>query len=115
LYSKSDETKNLVQDDSLYVSRRYFASQTEKIISKVKKEFREKHGIDEDGTLIFLAPGNDENEAEFCFDSLKRGVQEFLLKYSSPTSLSPIAAPLEKFTTVISLKEGSEAERFVRG
>ena len=36
------------------------------------------------------------------------------MKYSSPTSLSPVAKPLEKFHTFISLEEGSAAESYVR-
>ena len=37
-----------------------------------------------------------------------------MLKYSSPTSLSPYAAPVEKFHTIISLHKGSEADIYVQ-
>lgn len=37
-----------------------------------------------------------------------------MLKYSAPTSLSPVAKPKEKFHTIISLEEGSNAEEHVR-
>jgi hypothetical protein len=48
-------------------------------------------------------------------EALRKGVKEFLLKYSYPTSLSPKALPLdENFVTVISLHEGSEGEAWVR-
>jgi hypothetical protein len=47
-------------------------------------------------------------------DSVRRGVKEFLLKYSSPTSLSPKAPSLDHFTTVLSIHKGSEAETFIK-
>lgn len=48
-------------------------------------------------------------------ESFRKGVKEFLLKYSSPTSLSPKALPLEgNFVTILSLHEGSEGESWVR-
>lgn len=47
-------------------------------------------------------------------DSVRKGIKEFLLKYSSPTSLSPKAPPLEHYTTVISIHKGSEGEVFIR-
>ena len=49
-------------------------------------------------------------EVEFSFEPTRKGIEEFLLKYSSPTSLSPIAKPMEKFHTIISVDSGSEAE-----
>lgn len=66
--------------------------------------------MEKDTTVIFYAPGNTRQEVEFTFEPARRGVEEFLLKYSSPTSLSPIAKPMNKFHTIISLEEGSEAE-----
>ena len=47
-------------------------------------------------------------------ENLRKGVKEFLLKYSAPTSLSPKALPLEKFVTIISVHEGSEGEAWVK-
>ena len=64
--------------------------------------------------MIFFAPGNEKNEATFCFESVRKGVEEFLYKYSSPSSLSPIAKPLDKFHTIISLEEGSASESYVK-
>jgi len=55
-----------------------------------------------------LAPGNEKSEVEFTMENLRKGVKEFLLKYSAPTSLSPKALPIENFCTIISLQEGSE-------
>ena len=64
--------------------------------------------------MIFFAPGNEHSEAEFSTENARRGIKEFLLKYSAPTSLSAKARPLDNFVTVISLHSGSEGEKFVR-
>lgn len=64
--------------------------------------------------MIFFAPGNEYSEAEFSTENARRGIKEFLLKYSAPTSLSSKARPLDNFVTVISLHSGSEGEKFVR-
>jgi hypothetical protein len=62
-----------------------------------------------------LAPGNEKSEVEFSIENLRKGVKEFLLKYSSPTSLSPKALPLEgNFVTILSLHKGSEGEEYAK-
>jgi hypothetical protein len=96
------------------VSKKYFAPDLEKGITVIRDEWRAKHQINDDQTVIFFAPGNEVNEAEFCVENARRGVKEFLLKYSAPTSLAPKAHPLENFVTVISLHSGSEGERYTR-
>lgn len=63
---------------------------------------------------MFYAPGNERNEAEFTAENVRKGIKEFLLKYSSPTSLSPKALPLSNFVTVISLHSSSEGEKFIK-
>ncbi len=80
----------------------------------MRDEWRAKHQIENDATVIFVAPGNERAEAEFCIENIRKGVREFLLKYSAPTSLSAKARPLDNFTTVISLHSGSEGEAYVR-
>jgi hypothetical protein len=47
-------------------------------------------------------------------DNLRKGVNEFLLKYSEPTSKYSNALPMDKFVTVLSVHEGSEGEAYVR-
>ena len=96
------------------VNKQYFAADMEKAIEKVRASFRDKHGISQTGTVLFVAPGNEKNEAEFCLENIRLGVKEFLLKYSSPTSLSPKAPPLEHYTTVISVHRGSSAEDIIK-
>lgn len=114
LYLQNKDLKGLVKEDTLYANKKFFATDLENAILNVRNDFREKHKLPHDGTIIFVAPGNEVNEAEFCIENCRRGVKEFLLKYSSPTSLSPRAPPLEQYTTVLSLHKGSPAELFVR-
>jgi len=106
----------LINEDgsALHVSKRYFATDLEKGIENIRTEWREKNGIADDATIIFYAPGNEANEAEFTCENTRRGVKEFLLKYSAPTSLSPKARTLDNFVTVISVHSGSDGERYVR-
>lgn len=48
-------------------------------------------------------------------ENIRKGVKEFLLKYSAPTSLSSKAKMMDgNFVTVLSLHEGSEGEKWVR-
>ena len=48
-------------------------------------------------------------------ENLRKGVKEFLLKFSSPTSLSANALPMDgNFVTFISVHEGSEGAEWVR-
>ena len=86
----------------------------EKGIENIREAFRAEHSIDPNAHVIFVAPGNEKAEAEFCMETLRKGIKEFLLKYSAPTSLSPKALPLDNFVTVMSLHSGSEGEAYVR-
>ena len=106
--------KGLDKGDHLLVNKRYFASDMEKAIGSIRSEWRAKNKIDDDVYSIFVAPGNEKNEVEWCMENLRKGIKEFLLKYSAPTSLSPKALPLDKFVTVLSLHEGSEGEKWVK-
>ena len=103
IYSQTKELQPLLKDESLFINKSFFASDMEKGISKVRSTFREKHGIDAGSTIVFFSPGNEKKEAEFCIETVRKGIKEFILKYSSPTSLSPKAPPAENYVTVISL------------
>lgn len=106
--------KDLAKEEHILVNKRYFASDMEKAIEGVRSSFRASNNIDPEAHAIFIAPGNEKNEVEFCMENLRKGVKEFLLKYSAPTSLSPNALPLEKFVTIISVQEGSDGEAWVK-
>ena len=87
----------------------------EKGIEKIRDAFRAEHSIDSNAHVIFVAPGNEKAEAEFSMETLRKGIKEFLLKYSAPTSLSPKALPLEgNFVTILSLHSGSDGEAWVK-
>lgn len=104
-----------MKEDYLLINKRYFASDMEKAIESMKNQFRSKHNIKSDAHVIFIAPGNEKSEVEFCLENLRKGVKEFLLKYSSPTSLSPKALPLDgNFVTVLSLHKGSDGEEYAK-
>ena len=53
-------------------------------------------------------------EAKFTAENTRKGIREFLLKYSAPTSLSPKALPLDNFVTVISTHAGSAGEQYIK-
>jgi len=96
-------------------NQRYFAADMEKAIEDIRTEFRETHGISSNAHVIFVAPGNEVNEAEFCMEQLRKGVKEFLLKFSAPTSMAAKALPLDgNFVTVISTHSGSDGEKWVK-
>lgn len=114
LYEQSSPLKGLVKEESLLVNKKFFSSDIENAIDTVKSNFRAKHQLPENGTVIFFAPGNEVKEAEFCMENVRKGVKEFLLKYSAPTSLSPKAPGLDQYATVISVHRGSESETYIR-
>ena len=64
--------------------------------------------------MIFYAPGNELKEAQFTAENVRKGIKEFLLKYSAPTSLSPKARPVDNFVTVISTHTGSAGEQYIK-
>ena len=64
--------------------------------------------------MIFVAPGNEVEEATFCAENIRKGMKEFLLKYSAPTSMSPKARPVDNFVTVISTHSGSPGEKYMQ-
>ena len=105
--------KGLINEETLFVNKNYFAADLEKSISKIKTDFRKRHNIPEDATVVFVAPGNEANETEFCIENIRKGVKEFILKYSTPTSLSPKAPGIDKYCTVMSLHKGSHGEKYV--
>lgn len=81
---------------------------------QIRQEWREAHGVPDSAHLIFYAPGNEKKEAVFTAENVRKGIKEFLLKYSAPTSLSPKALPMSDFVTVISLHSGSEGEKYMK-
>ena len=115
VYGKTAGMKHLLHEDHLLTNQRYFAADMERAVQNIRQDFRNDNKIDENAYSIFISPGNEKSEVEFCLENLRKGVKEFLLKYSSPTSLNAKALPLDgNFVTVISVHKGSEAEAHVR-
>lgn len=116
IYNSSQKLSGLISEggSELYVSKRYFQADLEKAIGGIRDSWREKNQIASDAHVIFVAAGNEQKEAEFTAENIRRGIKEFLLKYSAPTSLSPKARSVDNFVTVISTHAGSEGERYIK-
>ena len=116
IYSQSSRLKQLVSADGteLHASQRYFSKDCESAIQEVRASWRQANGLSDDQSVIFFAPGNELKEAQFTMESTRKGVKEFLLKYSAPTSLSAKARPLDNFVTVISTHAGSAGEQYAK-
>lgn len=105
----------MIKDDYLLTNKRYFSTDIEQGVTEIRRNFRVDNMINEDAYAIFVAPGNEPEEASFCMENLRKGIKEFLLKYSAPTSISPKALPLEgNFVTILSLHEGSKGAAWVK-
>ena len=116
IYRSSEKLRSLVSADGseLHINKKFFASDLEKAVMDVRASWRDSHGIPDDAHVIFVAAGNEVNEAEFSAENVRRGIKEFLLKYSAPTSMSPKARPVENFVTVISTHPGSDGEKYIK-
>jgi len=113
LFEQHAPSKRFLGNNTVSLSRKDYARQMEEAVTGNRNQFRERHGIEDDETLIFVNLGNLAPEVEFSFEHTRKGLEEFFLKYSAPTSLSPIAKPRNKFRTVVSLQEGSSgADKF---
>ena len=108
--------KHLVSKDGseLHVSKKYFSTDSEKAIQDIRSSWRAANGMNDEQTVIFYAAGNEINEAKFTAEATRKGIREFLLKYSAPTSLSAKARPLDNFVTVISTHVGSAGEQYIK-
>jgi len=105
LYKRNPESLDYLQENSIYARQQNHQVYTERIINKIRKEFREKNGISEDSIMLFVNPGNELKEAEFCLDECRKGIEEFCRKYFSPTSLEPRAMPQEKLVTYMPIQK----------
>ena len=57
LWQKSGIFDHLIKEDTLLVSRDHSVEDIETARTKVGAEFRAKHKMNEDDTVVFLAPG----------------------------------------------------------
>lgn len=105
---------HLVKDHSLFLARDNALYDIEEARLKVAQKFKEKHGISQNSTVVFFAPGNSIGESEFSLEDFRKGYNEFISKYSYPSSLSSNAPPKENFKLVVSVHKNSEAENTIR-
>jgi hypothetical protein len=114
LWTKSGLFTDLVKENSILASRNHTFDDIEKARLKLRDEFRNKHNLDNDVTVVFLAPGNTIGENTYTLDSFRKAYNEFILRHSYPTSLSHYAATKDMFKIVISVHQDTESEAFVR-
>lgn len=114
LYVKSGLFPQMVKENSILASREHSMEDFEKARSKISEEFRNKHNIKPDHTVVFLAPGDTVQENEYTLEAFRRGYNEFILKNSYPSSLSHYAPPKSNFRLVVSVSKGTKSEEYVR-
>lgn len=114
LYLKSGLFTDLVKQNSLLASRDHIFDDIEKARVKIAQEFRNKHNIDTDATVVFFAPGNTIKENEYCLEAFRKGYNEFVLRHSYPSSISHYAPPRDMFKIIVSVQKGTESEQYVR-
>jgi hypothetical protein len=114
LYERSGLFPHLLKENSLLASREHSMDDFEKARIKIGEQFRQKHNIQQDHTVVFLAPGDTIEENEYTLEAFRRGFNEFILKNSYPTSLSNYAPPKGNFKLVVSLHKGTQSEKYIR-
>lgn len=114
IYQKSGLFNHYVKENSILASREHSLDHIEKCRIKIKDEFRNKHKIDQEATVVFFAPGDTIGENKYTLEAFRRGYNEYVLKNAYPTSLSHYAAPKSMFKLVISIHKGTESEAYIR-
>ena len=114
IFTKSGLFTDFVKENSIITSREHSLDHIERARLKIKDDFRNKHNIDTDSTVVFFAPGNTIKENIYGLDAFRRGYNEFINRHSYPSSLSHYAPPKKMFKLVISLHKGTESEAYVR-
>jgi hypothetical protein len=114
LWQRSGLFPQYLRENSILASREHFLDDVEKARIKIRDEFRNKHKIDNEATVVFLAPGNTLKENKYTLEAFRKGYNEFIYRHSYPTSLSHYAPPKDMFKLVISVQKGTESEQYVR-
>lgn len=105
---------HLVKDHSIIISRENSLYDIETAKTKVGDNFREKYNIQKNATVIFFAPGNTIGESEYSLEDFRKGYNEFISKYSYPSSLSTNAPSKDLFKLIVSVQKDSENEKEIR-
>jgi hypothetical protein len=61
LYSTSPQHKNLIGDNTLYISKEYNHEIVDSLIQAERLRFRQKHGVEDSTTLFYALPGTNQN------------------------------------------------------
>jgi hypothetical protein len=103
-----------VKGNSILFSREHSFDQIEKARTIVREDFRIRLKIDPEATCVFLAPGNTIEENKYTLEAFRLAYNEFITRYSYPSSLSHYAPPREMFKLIVSVQSGTESEEYVR-
>jgi lipid-A-disaccharide synthase len=93
--------EHLMTDDSVFMHRDHFYSETDQFIDAERKTFRTKFGIPDFGTVFFFAPGSLPDEVDWSLPRMRDTANLFMDTYASPYSQRIGAVPHENFTVVI--------------
>lgn len=105
--------EHLIKKNSILVSREHVLHDIEECRLKVKEDFYSKNNIEKNSTLIYFCPGNTIGETEYSLEDFRRGYNEFVLKYSSPTSMSKNSPPKSKYVLIVSIHKGTDSEKAI--
>lgn len=113
LYQKGGMENRVLDEHQIVVSQNSLHD-IETCRTKISDEFREKNNIDKNATVIFFAPGNTIGENEYTLEDFRKGYNEYISKYTYPSSLSFNAPPKEMFKLVVSVQKGTDSEKYIR-
>lgn len=106
--------KQLIKENSILVSRHNRLEDVETARTHISENFRDKHNIHKEDTVVFFAPGDTIDENEYSLHEFVKGYNQFIHKYTYPTSLSPYSASKSQMKLIISVHKGTSSERYVR-
>lgn len=96
------------------MSRDNHLQDSETARERISEAFRKAHGIDSEDTVVYFAPGDTIGENEYTLEDFRKGYNEFIYKYSYPTSLSQYAPKKSCFKLIVSIHKGTESEKFIQ-
>jgi len=105
---------HLVKEKSIIVSRHNHLNDIENARLNISEKFKEKKNIDRNATCVFFAPGNTIGETEYSLEDFRKGYNEFINKYTYPSSILTNAPPKDMFKLIVSVEKGSDCEVKIR-
>lgn len=106
--------KHLLKDKSILLSRDHSLYDIEEAREIISKQYRSKHGIKDNDTVVFFAPGDTQGETDYTLEEFRKGFNEFIYKYSYPTSIISYSPKKSAFKLVVSLHKGTKSEQLIR-